>query len=224
MKNPYIVIPAFNEEKRLGQVISGLREAGYENIIVVDDGSTDRTAEIAEKNGVVVLRHVINRGQGAALATGIAHALDMGAEQIVTFDADGQHQPSDIKPMLKKLAQGYDIVLGSRFLTTASNTPFWRKLFLKGGALAFRVFYGVKLTDSHNGLRAMSRRAAEKIQITCDDMAHASEIVEEIARHKLRYVEVPVTIKYTDYSLSKGQRTLNSFRILFKMLVNKFVK
>ncbi|MBW2988357.1 glycosyltransferase family 2 protein [Candidatus Woesearchaeota archaeon] len=225
MKNIFVVIPAFNEERKIERVLQGLKEHGYSNIIVVDDGSSDNTSKIAKKAGAVVLRHVINRGQGAALKTGIDYALEEGADIIVTFDADGQHNPADLAALIKPVKSGEaDIALGSRFIKSDSNTPFVRKLFLKGGAILFRVLYGIKLTDSHNGLRAMNRKAASSIEITCDDMAHASEIVEEVAKHKLRYKEVPVTITYTDYSLSKGQSTLNSIRILSRMLLNKLLK
>jgi len=225
MKKVFIVIPAYNEEKKLGKVIKNLKQANYKNIVVVDDGSNDTTANVANKAGVFVLRHIINRGQGAALKTGINFALKKGADIIITFDADGQHTPKDISKLIEPIVKGKaDIVLGSRFLSEKSNTPFIRTLFLKGGALIFRLLYGVKLTDSHNGLRAMSKKAASSIDISCDDMAHASEIIEEISRHKLRYVEVPVTIKYSDYSLSKGQSSLNSFRILWKMFINKLFK
>jgi len=225
MKKTYIVIPAYNEEKKIGDVIRGLKSAGYCNIVVVDDGSIDKTARVAKKAGATVLRHVINRGQGAGLKTGIEFALQQGAEYIVTFDADGQHSPSSIKQLMAALSNGKaEVALGSRFLAKDSNTPFIRAIFLRGGALIFRLFYGVRLTDSHNGLRALTRKAATAIDISCDDMAHASEIVEEIARDRLPYVEVPVTITYSDYSRAKGQSTLNSFRILWKMLVNKLLR
>ncbi len=225
MKKTYIVIPAYNEEKKIGDVIRGLRGAGYGNIVVVDDGSMDKTARVAERAGATVLRHIINRGQGAGLKTGIEFALRECADYIVTFDADGQHSPSSIKPLLAALSnQKAEVALGSRFLTKDSNTPFVRAIFLRGGALIFRLFYGVNLTDSHNGLRALTRKAANSIDIICDDMAHASEIVEEIARDRLKYVEVPVTITYSDYSKAKGQSTLNSFRILWRMLLNKLLR
>jgi len=221
----YIVIPAFNESKRVGRVIRKLRESGYNNIVVVDDGSSDNTAQVASKSGATVLRHILNRGQGAALGTGIEFALQKGADIIITFDADGQHNPRDIPRLVAPLEKGEaDVALGSRFLSSSSNTPFIRSLFLKGGALTFRLLYGIRLTDSHNGLRALSRAAAKKIKIQSDDMTHASEIIDEISRHRLSYVEVPVTISYTDYSKSKGQSTLNSFRILFRMLLNKLLK
>ena len=221
----FVVIAAFNEEKKIVEVVENLVKRGYSQIIVVDDGSADLTYQKASLTPAIVLRHIINRGQGAALKTGIDYALEQGAEVIVTFDADGQHQAEDIVRLIRPIAEKKaEVVLGSRFLRNSSNTPWIRKMFLKGGALIFRVMYGVKLTDSHNGLRALSRKAALKINITQDGMEHASEIVEEIGRKKLRYREVPVTIRYTEYSLKHGQRTSNAFRILFKMILNKLIK
>ena len=204
----WIVIPAYNEEKRIVEVIEGLKKTGYLNIVVIDDCSKDHTFQKANLTGVIVLKHVLNLGQGAAIKTGIEYALEKGAEIIITFDSDGQHQVEDLPSLIYPLEEKeVDVVLGSRFLHKKSNTPFIRKLFLKGGALIFRLMYGIKLTDSHNGLRALSRKAAKKIQITQNRMEHASEIVEEISKQKLRYLEVPVTIKYSKASLEKGQKT-----------------
>lgn len=225
MASVWIVVAAFNEQNSLGTVVKNLRERGYDNIVVVDDGSKDDTAAIAKAAGAHVVQHCINRGQGAALQTGIDFALMNGAEYIVTFDADGQHRVEDISKMLEPLQDGaYDISLGSRFLDDGSNVPFIRKVFLKGGAFLMWLFYGVKLTDSHNGFRVFSRRAAEKVRIECDRMEHASEIVDKIGKSHLKFKEVPVTIRYTEYSMARGQSTWNAFRILYKMIVNKFFR
>ena len=228
MQNPkiFIVIAAYNEEKAIAKVIDDLHNHGYQNIIVVDDGSQDKTAPVAELKGATVLKHIINRGQGAALRTGIEYALDQGADIIITFDADGQHQAKDIKNLIQPIINNEaDIVLGSRFLgDTESNVPFWRKLFLKAGALSFRLMFGVKVTDSHNGFRALSRKAAQAIEITSDRMEHASQIIEEIAKKRLRYKEIPVTIIYTDYSQEKGQSTLNAFKIFTKTILRRLIK
>lgn len=221
----FIVIPAHNEEKSIVGVVNGLRRAGYRNIVVVDDGSSDRTASVAKKAGTIVLKHIINRGQGAALRTGVEHSLSNGAEIIVHFDADGQHDVNDLKDLISPVAIGkFDVALGSRFLKKASNAPFAKKVMLKGGALLLRVMYGIKLTDSHNGLRAFSRKAAQQVDITTDEMEHASEIPEKIAKKKLRYVEVPVKIKYTRYSAMDGQTSWAAFKIFFKMMVRKFAR
>ncbi len=223
--NLYIVIPAYNEEKSVGKVIKELRENNYKNIIVIDDGSKDKTYNAAKRAKAEVLRHVINRGQGAALKTGIDYALKKKADIIVTFDADGQHSVKDIKKLVEPVKNNkVDVALGSRFLKKNKNTPFIRKLFLKGGALVIFLMYGIKLTDSHNGFRALSRKAAEKIDIKSDGMEHASEILEQIKKKRLKYKEVPVTIKYTNYSLKRGQSTFNSFKILFKMIFRWFTK
>lgn len=220
----YIVIAAYNEEKSIENVLKDLKKYKYNNIVVIDDGSKDKTSEIAKKQKVNVIRHVINRGQGAGLKTGINYALLKKADIIITFDADGQHQAKDIKRLIKPINDGYDVALGSRFIGKESNVPFFRRAILKVGALVLRIMYGAKLTDSHNGFRALSRKAAEKIKITSNGMEHASEIIDEIIKNKLKYVEVPVTIKYTDYSKLKGQSSLNAFKILFKMLIKKFVR
>lgn len=224
MDDVHIVIAAYNEERSIGKVVRGLLDKGFSDVVVVDDGSRDDTASVALSAGASVLQHCMNRGQGAALQTGIDHALRRGAEFIVTFDADGQHSVDDIRKMVDAVKSGYDVSLGSRFVDKDSNVPFVRKLFLKGGALLMYVFYRVRLSDSHNGFRCFSRRAAERIRIDCDRMEHASEIIDKIGKCGLRYKEVPVTIRYTDYSKSKGQSSLEGFRILYKMIINKFFR
>lgn len=220
-----IVIPAYNEEKSIGKVVRDLKKGGYHDIVVVDDGSRDRTSEIAKNKGAIVLRHVINRGQGAALKTGIDAALDEDADVIVTFDADGQHQVSDINALVTPVEKGKcDISLGSRFLHKKSNTPFLKIIALKAGAVFNWIFYGVRLTDAHNGFRVLSRKAAVCMDITADKMEHASEILDEIKKNNLKYIEVPVTIKYTDYSLGKGQSAWKSIPLGFKLMFRKIVK
>ncbi len=202
--NIWAVIPAYNEEKMIGGVVEGLKTA-VPNIVVVDDCSLDGTRQVAESAGAIGLRHRINRGQGAALQTGMSYALLHGADIIIHFDADGQHRAEDIPSLVGPLQAGVcDVVLGSRFLRIDTNAtmPFSRKLFLKGAILFTTCFSGIRLTDTHNGLRAFSRAAAKRIHITENRMAHASEILHEIARCNLRVMEVPVTIRYTAYSLS----------------------
>ncbi len=219
--NTWIVIAAYNEEHSIGHVVKGLVDAGYNNVVVVDDGSKDKTSEVAKKQANLV-RHKVNQGQGAALRTGIQYALKHEADIIVTFDADGQHRVQDLPALINPVASGeVDVALGSRFLGKKSNVPFLRRIFLKGGAFLVWLFYGVWLTDSHNGFRALSRKAAEKIKITSPRMEHASEIIYEIKRNKLRYREIPVVIQYTKYSKEHGQSSWNAFRILWKMIVHR---
>jgi glycosyltransferase involved in cell wall biosynthesis len=219
-----VVIAAYNEATCIERVVREVREI-IPNVIVVDDGSTDETVQAARRSASFVLRHAINRGQGAALQTGIDFALRRGAKYIVTFDADGQHDPADIAAMLVPIVNCQcEITLGSRFLGTAENLPSSRKLMIQMGILFTRLANGVRLTDSHNGFRAFSRRAAEKLNITLDRMAHASELIDQIAASGLPFKEVPVHIRYTEYSLAKGQSSLGAFRIVLHYLIGKVVR
>jgi glycosyltransferase involved in cell wall biosynthesis len=216
-----VVIPAYNEAARVGEVVREVRRR-YPAVVVIDDGSRDATAEVARAAGAVVLQHPINRGQGAALQTGLSFALRHGAAYIVTFDSDGQHDPDDIEALLAPLRRGdWEISLGSRFLGRTENMPGARRVLLKLGVVFTRVCSGVRLTDVHNGLRAFTRRAAERIDITLDRMAHASELIDQIRDSGLAYGEVPVTIRYTDYSRAKGQRSRAAFRILWDYFVKR---
>ena len=220
----WIIIPAFNEETRLANVLHGLRDKTF-SIVVVDDGSGDRTALVAKNAGAVVLRHLINRGQGAALRTGIQFALEHGAEEIITFDADGQHQPEDLSLLITVLRKtGADLVLGSRFLGNAPGIPLHRWCLLKLAVVFTRITTGLNLTDVHNGLRAMTAEAARKLTFTEDGMAHASQILSMAARLRLRVHEVPCSIVYSEQSLAKGQRSTAAFRILGRLAISRLVR
>lgn len=220
----YIVLPAFNEEQLIGKVVTELRQK-YEHVVVVDDCSTDRTGQLAESAGAEVLRHLVNRGQGAALQTGITYSLLCSAAQIVTFDGDGQHSPEDIPKLLGPIVNGeVDVVLGSRFLGNTKNMPLARRLLLKAAVLFTRLTARMVVTDTHNGLRAFSRRAAEKLKLTMDRMAHASEILDQIRGMDLGYTEKPVSICYTEYSRAKGQRSFDAFRIIADYFLGKLAK
>ncbi|HEV3090255.1 MAG TPA: glycosyltransferase family 2 protein [Candidatus Cybelea sp.] len=215
----WIVVPAYNEAKSIVAVVTGLRRAGYGNVCVVNDGSADQTAALALRAGAHVVEHIINLGQGAALQTGIDYALAHGAQYICTFDADGQHGTASLGDLLAALARSNaDVALGSRFLNDASNVPLLRRLLLRA-ALAFtRMHAHLKVTDTHNGLRALTRRAAQEFRIEQPQMAHASEILQKIGAAKLAYVEVPVRIDYTAYSRKKGQSGFDSVKILLDLL------
>ncbi len=213
-----IVIPAFNEGKRISKVLKSLAKTDY-SVIVVDDGSSDNTSsEVKKFRKVKLINHETNRGQGAALKTGIRAALKLKSDTIITFDADGQHRASEIEKFTKKIEEGYDVVLGSRFLKK-TKLPLRRKIILKGSILVERVFLGVKLTDAHNGFRAFSVKAARKIKIKEDGMAHASEIIYRIKEKDLSYCEIPVNIKYSKDTMIKGGNTfLRSIHILFQII------
>lgn len=216
-----IIIPVYNEATVVGEVIENvLRHFRY--VVAVNDGSKDNSAEVIVHAGGLLVDHPINMGQGAALQTGIEFARMLPVDYFCTFDADGQHRIDDVQQMLAVIETGdYDMVLGSRFLGTAVNMPRSKKAVLKAAIAFTNLTSGLKLTDTHNGLRVFNRHAAGQIQITLADMAHASEILEIITTKKLRYTEVPVTIEYTDYSKAKGQSLLNAVNIAFDTLLRK---
>lgn len=217
----WVIIAAYNEAPTLAGVVGGLMGKDYQ-VLVVDDGSTDATAELAAGSGARVVRHPINLGQGAALQTGFEFALANGAGTLVTFDADGQHRADDVARLLDALAgSGADFALGSRFLGSASQVPLGRRLLLRAATLFTRLTTGLNLSDAHNGLRAMTRRGAQAIRLRQNRMAHASEILDQIAQSGLPYVEVPVTIEYTAYSTAKGQKSADALVILFDLFARR---
>ena len=210
---PWVVIAAFNEAKVIREVVTGVVQGGW-NVVIVDDGSSDATATEAKVPGAIVLKHRINLGQGASLQTGIDYALRRGATAIVTFDADGQHDAADIPLLIDALAD-HDIALGSRFLGRVEGASARRMAMLRTATKVSNRLSGMELTDSHCGLRAFRATAAPALRISQNRMAHASELLRKIKTSGLRLVEVPVTIKYTEHSKSKGQGGIQAVRILF---------
>lgn len=217
-----VVVPALNEQASVGRVVAALREH-FPTVICVDDGSTDDTAAVARAAGATVVRHPVNLGQGAAIQTGFAYALTRSdVAWVVTFDSDGQHRVSDALELVNLARErGVDVVLGSRFLSGTADVPAVRRIVLRAGIRFTRMTTGLPLTDTHNGLRVLGRRAVEAMNLTLADMAHASQLLGLIARHELTYVEAPVTIDYTDYSRSRGQSNLNALNIAFDLAVER---
>ena len=220
----WVVIAAYNEARMIGRVVGEVARRGY-HVVVVDDGSSDQTAERAAPEADMVVRHPINLGQGAALQTGIDYALQQGAEFVVTFDADGQHRAADIEGLVAALGEAQaDFALGSRFLGRTVALPPARRLLLRVATVFTQLTTGLRLTDTHNGLRAMTRRGAAAIRLRQNRMAHASEILAQIAASGLPYVEVPVRIEYTAYSLAKGQRLGDALAILFDLFARRLYR
>ncbi len=215
------IVPAYNEGKTIGSVARGLFEH-VDKVVVVDDGSTDDTLCEAQKMGLVVLRHEINRGQGAALETGHEYTRKIDADYVLHFDGDGQFDPSDIAPALKALQEsGADILFGSRFLGKQANLPFFKKIFiLPISKLLNYLITNSRLSDVHNGFRILTRRALDSIHITQDRMAHATEIVALVKKNKLKYIEFPVTVRYSEY----GQGAVGGLQILRDLWLDKFIK
>lgn len=216
----WVVIPVFNEAQVLQSVIENTITV-FPNVVCVDDGSRDGSVDAVLRTRAHLVRHPVNLGQGAALQTGLNYArAQAGAEYFVTFDADGQHRLEDAQKMVEVArSPDVDLVLGTRFAEHAASVPLLKRLVLRTAVLLSPAGRKLKLTDAHNGLRVFTRPVVEDLQITMNGMAHASEIVSYLGRSSWRVREVPVSIRYTDYSRSKGQSLLNGVNILFDLSV-----
>lgn len=209
-----VVVRVYNEAPVVRAVISELVQAGL-SVIAVDDASTDASAQEIDAAGALRISHPVNLGAGGALQTGYEAALRFtDARYIGCFDADGQHQLEDLLAMIRRIREGYDVVMGSRFLDQKTRMSPLRRLILRVATKVMNRHSEVKLTDAHNGLRLITRDVAASIRLTHTGMAYASELEEQLTSPGLRVVEHPVHILYTDYSRAKGQPLLNSINIL----------
>jgi glycosyltransferase involved in cell wall biosynthesis len=219
----FVIIPAFNEQRVICSTIQPLIEHGY-TVVVVDDCSRDNTWDILTTLPVIRIRHSINLGQGAALETGMEYARRHAAACVIHFDADGQHDWSQIPELLKPIEDGQaEVVFGSRFMKAehAASVPKIKRLLLKGGIIISGLSSGVWLTDTHNGFRALSSRALHSIHIKQDGFAHATEILQQVRHARMPYREVATHIRYTDYSKAKGQSSWNAINLLVDLIVKR---
>ncbi|MBT7703506.1 glycosyltransferase family 2 protein [Candidatus Peregrinibacteria bacterium] len=220
---PLIVIPAYNEEKAIGQVLENLKKGGYTNILVINDGSQDKTEEIVKKHQVNYLSHAINRGLGGALGTGLKAAKKMGVEIAITFDADGQHAVEDLAKVIAPLKnKEAEVVIGSRLLNP-EGMPLHRRLFNWIGNIVTYVLFGIWVTDSQSGLRAFSKKALQVIDIKTNKMEVSSEIIREIGANNLKLKEIPIKAIYTEYSLSKGQNFFVGVKTFIKLVIHRLM-
>ncbi|CAM3167160.1 glycosyl transferase [Mycobacterium intermedium] len=217
----WVVVPDFNEAAVIGEVIADLRSV-FDNVVCVDDGSSDDSGEIALRAGAHLVRHPINLGQGAAIQTGIEYARKQpGARVFATFDADGQHRVKDVAAMVDRLREGdVDIIIGTRFAEhfeqdAASRPPLLKRIVLRTAARISPRGRRLGLTDTNNGLRVFNKTVADGLNLTMSGMSHASEFIVLIAENGWRVTEHPVEVLYTEYSKSKGQPLLNGVNILF---------
>lgn len=214
------IVPAHNEAKEIASVVIGLLPF-VDEVVVVDDGSTDTTMIAAKQAGAVLIRHDLNRGQGAALETGHEYARQKGADIVIHFDADGQFDPMDIERGVMMLNEKkVDIILGSRFLDKKSNLPWVKRhIILPFGQLVDRMFGGARLTDAHNGFRIFNARALSVLRLEQNRMAHATEIPQLIKQHGLRYAELPITVVYREF----GQGISGGLKVVRDLIMNKIV-
>lgn len=221
-----VVIPAYNEEEVVAEVVlkipRKLRNITLD-VLVVNDGSVDNTALEAKKAGAKVVTHPINRGLGAALATGFEYARRNNYGFLITLDADGQHDPSELSNLLKPiLEQKADFVVGTRFLK--KGMPLSRTAITFLASLATFIFTGVWTTDSQSGFRAFSKRAIQRIHTEVDRMEVSSDFFNQAKINNLIIKEVNIKPIYTDYSLKKGQNFFNSFNIISKLAFKKILR
>ncbi len=221
-----VVIPAHNEAGAIGSVLSRIPldvNAMTVVTVVVDDGSTDGTAAVAHRNGAHVVKHITNLGVGAATRTGLMAAQRLDAAIIVTMDADGQHDPAEIEPLVKCLIEGpYDVVIGSRILMPQGMpfTRFCANLLLN--AITFAVYRKI-VSDSQSGFKVFTRESADKLDLHSSGYEICSEIVGEIYRNNFCYKSLPIKAMYTEYSQAKGQHFLNGVNLILGMLM-KFMR
>ncbi len=217
------IVPAYNEESVVADTV--LRTKPFvSEVLVINDGSQDATAERAREAGAVVYTHRLNRGLGASLATGIAAALERGADVVLTLDADGQHNPAEIPMFLEALEmRKVDAVIGSRLLN-GEGMPLMRRVYNWVGNLLTYLLFGLWVTDSQGGFRAFTRAGAQKLDLRCNRMEVSSEIIKEIHDKKIPFCEIPSSVRYTDYSLSKGQSFFVGIATAGKLFVRRFGK
>ena len=215
-----VVIPVYNEAEVVVDVIDEVSRAGNYLLVVVDDGSHDETYQRICQKDVVAIRHKINRGKGAAVKTGITAACRLNGDIVVTMDGDGQHDPLDIPQLIQPiLEEGYDVVLGSR-LINHTGMPLMKVIANRIGNLCTWLFYGLLVTDSQSGFRAYSRFAAMIIDTKADKYEYDSKVLREIKNNRLKYIEVPIKVRYTDYSRNKPQKQgmINGLKTVWRMI------
>ncbi|NCB20799.1 MAG: glycosyltransferase family 2 protein [Clostridia bacterium] len=214
------IIPAWNESKYIDQVINKVKNL-VDFVIVVDDCSNDNTYELALSTGVIVLRHLINRGQGAALQTGTDYALKLKADIIIHFDADNQFDAQEISDIIKPIIDNEaEIVFGSRFLGKKSNLPKSKKYIILPLGRLLNHLFGVRTSDPQSGFRAYTNKVAQSFRIENRGMAHCSEILIKLSQSKWRIKEVPITVSYHEY----GQRFSGGIRVIKDLLIHKLSK
>ncbi len=228
MKKIYCIIPAFNEADKISLVINEVKKV-VDKVVVVDDFSSDDTFSVASKLGVIVLQHIVNRGQGAALQTGNDFALKDGADIVAHFDADGQFDPRDLKTAIREIDDNdLDAVLGSRFLGTKINMPSLKKNILFPIArLVNRWFFAIKLTDPQSGFRVLTRKVLLETEIENDGSAHCSEILYKLFKNKYKIKEIPITVTYNEFGQSffggKG-RGKGGLRIVKDLFFHRIIR
>ena len=218
-KDIYVIVPAFNEQNVIKDIINNLLK-NFSNVIVINDGSNDKTLEIINDLDIKILSHEINLGVGAAVQTGFDYVSDIpDAKAVITFDADGQHLVDDAVEMAKEiLICDEGIIFGTRFPKHSKNIPKVKRIVLKLIAKITDLVTGVTLSDAHNGLKAYKVSTIKELELQFSSYSYESELITQVAKKKIEYKEMSTDIKYTSYSIKKGQKLLNGLLIIEDLL------
>ena len=224
MRRVCVVIPAYNEATVIGEVVKSAREVflkskkAYDiDIVVVNDGSKDETANEAKKGGAIVINHILNSGAGSATLTGLAYARQHNYDIAATMDADGQHAPDDVLEGIKSIDQGNaDLLIGSRLIDSRGMSKI-KVLGNKGLSLFTYLLFGINVTDSQSGLRIFSRRAINGLQWKSTGYEFCSEMIWRAKQARMNVSEYPIKAIYTDYSKAKGQNNWNAINIVKRL-------
>tara|TARA_B000000475_G_scaffold272142_1_gene272140 strand:+ start:696 stop:1382 length:687 start_codon:yes stop_codon:yes gene_type:complete len=214
-----VIIPLFNEAAVIEEVIFNLKKY-FANIVVVDDGSTDKSNQLLSSMPIKLIKHPVNLGQGAAIATGFEYAKGLKEiSAVVTFDADGQHSVEDAKVFAEDiLSCKEELILGSRFLGNELNVPYLKRKVLNLATYFTNLFTGMELSDTHNGLKAIKKECLYKLDLDINGYAFETQLISQISKYNITYKELPTNIIYTDYSLKKGQSLSNGLIIIEDIL------
>lgn len=221
----HIALPAFNEASTLHNVLGGLRSSGFQNIIVVNDGSHDETAEIASSLGAVVISHLQNRGAGAASQTSIDYAKRHDVQYLILMDADGQHHTEDALKLLNNMVRSdFDVIIGNRFELEENQIPRTRIILNSMASRLTNIFCKNNYVDTQSGFRILNRKAIESLDLKVDGYGFCSEMIIVGENSGLKIGEVPIRVEYTEYSMSKGQSFANglttAFNFIWRILFN----
>ncbi len=222
MKKTLVIIPAFNEERFLLKVINKLRGAGFQDILVVDDGSKDKTNQVAKEAGVFVVHHIINLGMGTATQTGIIWGINHKYDYFLTIDADGQQSPTDLKKLHQAL-ETHDCVIGSRFLQKNKIPPF-RRFANKFANILTGILFGIWVTDSQSGLRGFNRKVAKKMNLYGGGFEYCSDFIREVSSNGFSIHEVPISVKYFKESMQKGQNLSQGITTFGKLFLKAILR
>ena len=208
-----VIVPAYNESKYIGKFLDKLLHV-TKNVIVVDDGSSDKTCDIARGKGIECLLHMVNLGKGAALKTGCNYAFKkMGADAVIIMDGDDQHVVEDIKQFERELKKGAQVVLGVRQMD--AKMPLMRILGNKSMSILINLLFGHYIADIPSGFKAMTKSAYNTLEWYSSGYEVETEIAVRIAKSRLNYVEVPISTVYHDKDY--GFNLLDAAKILVKL-------